>query len=172
MSKKQKRKLLIFTISVICILLIIYITRAKRGEIFDSLSVSLKKGDLEITAYKERGICLFVPGAYYDFCFKKTGDNLRIKIATFRHDDPITIPRNQIHTLDDNITYFFIGWLFGVTSNGGNTWHLWNATKEIENFRENYGFIQAVEINCNGAGSMATNTGIKLYTNNYGISWH
>jgi hypothetical protein len=102
------------------------------------------------------------------------------EITTFRHDDPISFPKENIKILNENIGYFFLGWKYGITTDGGKTWSVWNVTKDLPNCKcENYGLIENVLIEKNGKGKMYFNelgearSGISyLVTEDFGKTWH
>ncbi|MEK6280522.1 MAG: hypothetical protein AABN95_09245 [Acidobacteriota bacterium] len=129
-----------------------------------------------VTAYGEEHS--FVPGAYYSF-EAVNGSNNRVQIMTFRHDDPVPINKNGVVFLDDKIGYVFMGWMYAVTTDGGSTWHVWSADKNLPGWECcNYELIQAVRIAPDGKGTMKLNpipqrSGEvpELYTNDYGRHW-
>ena len=74
---------------------------------------------------------------------------------TFRHDDSVSIPREQVRFVDIQIGYVFMGWMYAVTTNGGDTWSVWNAEKDLPGWECcNYGLIQDVSINSQSMGNM------------------
>ena len=71
------------------------------------------------------------------------------------HDDAIPIPREQIRRATDRIGYFFIGWVYAVTTDGGETWHVWDARKDLPNWQCcNYRLIRDVTLQEDGSGIM------------------
>src|SRR5947209_16599416 len=82
-----------------------------------------------VTAYAEKNS--FVPGAYYSF-EAVDGSNNRREIMTFRHDDPVPINKKGIAFLYADIGYVFMGLLYDVTTDGGSSWHVWSADKDLD----------------------------------------
>ncbi|MBA2340615.1 MAG: hypothetical protein H0V88_09480 [Pyrinomonadaceae bacterium] len=53
----------------------------------------------------------FVPGAYYVFQSAAADSDQWHEIMTFRHDDPVDIPREQVRFANDRVAYVFMGWM-------------------------------------------------------------
>src|SRR5437588_8067284 len=129
-----------------------------------------------VTAYAEKNS--FVPGAYYSF-EAIDGSNNRREIMTFRHDDPVPINKNGIAFLNDDIGYVFMGWMYAVTTDGGSSWHVWSADKDLPGWECcNYRLIQDVHIAPDGTGRMILNPiphrrgeVPELHTTDYGRHW-
>jgi hypothetical protein len=129
-----------------------------------------------VTAYAEKNS--FVPGAYYSF---ETIDdsNHKVQIMTFRHDDPVPINKNGVVFLNDNIGYVFMGWMYAVTTDGGSSWHVWSADKDLPGWKCcNYELIQDVHLASDGTGRMKLNPipqrqgeVPELHTKDYGRHW-
>ncbi|MBK8316561.1 MAG: hypothetical protein IPL01_22115 [Acidobacteria bacterium] len=62
--------------------------------------------------YEENGG--FVAGAYYVFRSAPVGSNNWRDIMTFRHDDPIPIPRDNIRFVNGASRLFSQGWMYAV----------------------------------------------------------
>jgi len=133
---------------------------------------------VKVTAYAEDNN-IFVPGAYYVFSYSAINKKEYIEVMTFRHDDPISIPRENVRFVGDKISYMFIGWKYAVTINSGETWVVWDAKKDWQDWKCcNYSLIKDVEINQDGNGKMYINIISDnrnevpvLYTKNYGQTW-
>ena len=76
---------------------------------------------IRVTAYGEVNAGLDA-GEYYVFESKRIGLNEWHQIMTFRHDDPVPIPHEQIRFVDDQVSYVFMGWMYAVTTDRGSTW--------------------------------------------------
>ncbi len=77
------------------------------------------------------------------------------EIMTFRHDDQVPIPLNQIEFVNERIGFVWMGWKYSVTTDGGDTWSVWDAAKDLSNWECcNYGLISAVEVAADGNGIM------------------
>ena len=129
-----------------------------------------------VTAYAEENS--FVPGTYYFFEYIDAVNNRR-EIMAFRHDDPVEIRSEQVRFINDRICYVYMGWMYAVTTDGGFSWSVWNAEKELPNWQCcNYRLIQSVHIEPDGSGVMNLNPTAgqkgempKLYTGDYGRHW-
>jgi len=118
-------------------------------------------------------------GAYYVFSSAPVGSDAWRAIMTFRHDDPVPIPHEQIRFLNDRIAFVFIGWTYAVTADGGATWSVWDAGRNLPNWQCcNYRLITDVQLNGDGTGTMTLNpipqrSGEvpRLRTNDFGRHW-
>lgn len=125
----------------------------RRGEIIEKWQTENKKFKIRVTAYEEKGAN--VNGAYYVFESGRVGTSAWHEILTFRHDDQPKIPTSQVRFVDDQLGYFFMGWVYAVTTDGGITWSVWDAAKDLSNWQCcNYQLIQNAEISQDGTGSM------------------
>ena len=121
----------------------------------------------------------WLPGAYYVFQSSPPGSNSWRGIMTFRHDDPGSIPRENVRFVDERVGYVFMSWMFAVTTDGGATWSVWNAEKDLPNWDCcNYGLIKEVRIGADGRGVMILNPipqkrgeVPELRTNDFGQHW-
>jgi hypothetical protein len=131
---------------------------------------------LRVTAFREKGIVLPVAGAYYVFEQRRASDEAWKQILIFRSDDALPIPKDQIRAVNDEVVYFFIGWVYGVTSDGGKGWSVWDAEKDLSGWKPaNYKFIKDVQLTAEGRGKMSLNP-IRfdrdtLFTDDFGRSW-
>ncbi|MFL6230476.1 MAG: hypothetical protein ACJ741_17020 [Pyrinomonadaceae bacterium] len=133
---------------------------------------------VSVTAYaQENGG--FVGGAYYVFRSSAVDSTDWREIMTFRHDDPVAIPREQVHFVNKKIGYVFMGWQYGITIDSGFTWLVWSAEKDLPGWQCcNYKLIQDVRIAPDGSGTMRLNpipqrSGEvpELHTKDYGRHW-
>lgn len=98
---------------------------------------------------------------------------------TFRHDDPVPIPREQVRFVNDRIGYVFMGWMYAATTDGGRSWSVWDARKDLPDWSCcNYRLIQDVRMQLDGVGRMTLNPipgrpaeASELETQDYGQSW-
>lgn len=133
---------------------------------------------VKVTAYAEDNGG-FVAGAYYVFRSAAVDSNNWHEIMTFRHDDPVAIPREQVRFVNDKIGYVFMGWQYGVTTDSGSTWSVWQAEKDLPGWQCcNYKLIQDVRIAPDGSGTMRLNPipqrageVPELHTRDYGLHW-
>jgi hypothetical protein len=136
------------------------------------------QGVFDVKAERKLEKCSFVPGAYYVFSSRQGQLENWQEIMTFRHDDPIDISSENIHTVNDKVAFVFLGWKAAVTSDAGMTWNLWSAEKDIVNWRGvNYGLIEKINMLENGNGTMILdpipdrNEPKELYTSDFGKTW-
>jgi hypothetical protein len=98
---------------------------------------------------------------------------------TFRHDDPVPIPRDQVRFVSDQIGFVFMGWMYAVSTDGGKKWSVWNAEHDLPNWECcNYRLITDVTIAGNGSGVMRLSPirdrrgeVPELHTSDYGRHW-
>jgi len=108
---------------------------------------------VRVSAYEEKEAP--VTGAYYLFESTSANSTNWHEIMTLRHDDQPAIPKNQIRFLNDRIGYVFMEWMYAVTTDGGNTWSVWNAIKDVPDWQwSKYGVISDVRIEPDGTGKM------------------
>ncbi len=62
----------------------------------------------------------FVPGAYYVFQSAASGSDQWREITTFRFDDPIDIPRNQVRFANEKVAYVFMIDMYAVTQDNAD----------------------------------------------------
>jgi hypothetical protein len=153
--------------------------RPSMGQRIDSWVTSNKTFQVRIDQHSER-FQIPVAGAYYVFRSAPAGSDRWIEVMTFRHDDPVAIPKTQVRFLNERIGYVFMGWSYSVTTDGGASWRSWSADKDLPNWQCcNYGLIKDVRLEENGKGVMIFNPIPQrsgevpyLQTNDYGQQWH
>ena len=151
--------------------------RSRNGKILDKWETRNNSFRVRVISYAEkRG---FVPGAYYVFESSPVMSDQWREIMTFRHDDPVPIPRNQVRFVSEQVGYIFMGWMFAVTTNGGSDWSVWHADIDLPGWECcNYKLIKSVTILSDGSGEMILSPipGRKgevptLQTKDYGRHW-
>lgn len=118
-------------------------------------------------------------GFYYTFEAKTSGNADWEGIMTLRLEEKVPLQTKQLHTVNDRVAYFSLGWMYAVTIDGGNTWSVWDAQTDIaENSCSNCYQIQNVQINADGTGIMDLNLSAQqdrsvreLRTKDYGKHW-
>lgn len=150
--------------------------RTYKGEVFDQYELGNEGMKLRATAFHEKGLFVPVPGAFYTFESQSASEHAWREIVTFRHDDAIPITRHQMQTLDTGIAYFYIGWLYGVTTDRGRTWSIWDAARDLQGWKPvNYRLIEKVELGRDGGGRMLLRAGQlpyrELVTLDFGRTW-
>jgi photosystem II stability/assembly factor-like uncharacterized protein len=149
--------------------------RGKTIEMWETTNRTFKVG---VTAYAEKNGG-FAPGAYYVFRSARTPSDNWQEIMTLRHDDPVPIPRNQVHFVNDEIGYVFMGWIYAVTTDAGLKWSVWSADKDLPGWQCcNYSLIQDVQVAPDGVGTMKLKPipgrqgeVAELYSRDYGRHW-
>lgn len=93
------------------------------------------------------------------------------------------IPRRQIRFVSDQIGYIFRDSYYMMTTDGGLTWLVWDANRElpVKEFMQQYNLwpaIEDIELQPNGTGKMrlyqyltAREKGPLLLTADYGRHW-
>lgn len=181
---KRVIKVLICCVGVIFLLLAllqIFIPPQFKDEIVDTWESENTPFKIRVNKHIERGG--FIPaataGAYYDFQSATANSDAWSEIMTFRHDDPIEIPRDKVHFADDKVASVFMGWMYAVTIDGGATWRIskmWDFLPKDEKCL--YGCIKGLRIDASGAGEARLNIIASpkdklkiLETNDFGKTW-
>jgi photosystem II stability/assembly factor-like uncharacterized protein len=144
---------------------------------FDTWEVANSKFRIKVVAQEEGG---WVGGARYLFQSASAESNDWHEIMQFRHDDPVLIPREQVHFINDQTAYAFMGWTYAVTTDGGKTWSVWTAERDLPNWQCcNYKLIRDVQLAADGTGKMIFNPVPnrqgevpELRTRDYGRHWN
>ena len=129
---------------------------------------------IRVTQYAEENG--FPTGAYYVFQSANKGSEDYHDIFTYRHDDPVDIPRDQVRFMNDKVAYVFMGWMYAITTDAGDTWSVWNANTDLSKRACcNRGAVKDVRLAPNGSGTMMINVGDNqepdLCTTDYGQHW-
>jgi hypothetical protein len=128
-------------------------TTPRMGAVFETWETANQTFRIRVDAHTEEHA--FLPGAYYVFRSAPSGSNNWRNIMTFRHDDPNLIPRDQIRFVNDRVAFAFIGWMYAVTADGGVTWSVWEAGRDLPDWLCcNYRLINDVQLNADGTGTM------------------
>jgi hypothetical protein len=152
--------------------------RLPMGARVDSWITSNETFQVRIDQHKDH-FQVPVAGANYVFRSAQIGSDKWAEVMTFRHDDPVPIPREQVRFLNDRVGYLFMGWKYAVTTDGGESWRTWTAEKDLPNWQCcNYGLIKDVRLEANGTGVMILNPIPQrsgevpsLHTEDYGQHW-
>jgi photosystem II stability/assembly factor-like uncharacterized protein len=128
--------------------------RPSPGKEIESWETGNNAFNVRITAFSEESGG-FVAGAYYVFRSSQAGANQWHEIMTFRHDDPVPIPREQVRFMQEKTAFVFMGWMYAVTMDGGHAWSVWDASKDLPDWTCcNYSLIRDVKIDGDGSGTM------------------
>ena len=134
---------------------------------------------IRVTANAEGGLG-FVAGAYYVFESARVDSSRWREVMIYRHDDPVPIPRDHVRFLSENIAYLFMGNMYAITTDAGQTWSIWKAPDEIFRGGKYYGYRYPndIEVSVDGKGRMTiepmeARSGPSHYlcTTDYGRSW-
>lgn len=130
---------------------------SQRGKITEAWETANTTFKVRVRRYEEQNGG-FVGGGYYVFESAQLGSDNWGKIMTFRHDDPVPIPREQVRFVNDRIAYAFMGWMYAVTTDAGTGWSVWNAEADLPKWQCcNYALIQNVSVESDGTGLMTLN---------------
>jgi len=148
------------------------------GRVIESWEKSNQTFKVRVDSHAEENT--FVGGAYYVFRSAPSGSDTWREIMTFRHDDPNPIPRDQAQFVNDSVGYVFMGWMYAVTTDGGASWSIWNAEKDLPKWLCcNYGLIASVNLQSDGTGTMILAPIPKrqgevpqLHTKDFGKHWN
>jgi len=176
--KKKVYIIFLIIIGVVClsIFLVYEGLKPRRSDLFDSYLYETE--GFKIKAETRYQSCYLLPlfNAYHDY-YVKTNESDRWRlICTLLFDDPLEIPEDQIVRVSDRITYFYIGWMYAVTTDSGVSWHTWDGNpKSTQLAGTGYGFIDDIRMGADGAGVMSilNKKGklVKLYTKDFGRTW-
>jgi hypothetical protein len=139
--------LLASTLSLSCVIL----TRPHRSTApLETWLRENKAFRIRVTSYEEEDAN--VSGTYYVFESTSKGSAAWHEIMTLRHDDRPDLPKNQIRFLNE---YLFMEWMYVVTTDGGNSWSVWDATRDVPDWEwSKNGIIRDVRIEPDGSGVM------------------
>ena len=149
-----------------------------RGDGLETWETTNDAFRVRITAYNEKGGWVGLPHTYYVFESSPADLDRWREFMMLRHDDQIGIPKEQVRLVNDKLGYVFMGWMFNVTTDGGNTWSVWDNTREIADWNwSDYGRIVDVKIERDGTGTMMlkptdrSRNGRILTTEDFGRHW-
>jgi len=148
-----------------------------RGRVMDHWEVANGSFKIRITEYEEKNPVMLHRFNYvFETSLVATTD-WRELIDTWTDDD-ISIPHDSVRSLSDQIGYVVMGESLASTIDGGKTWSIWDAKKQVPNWQCcNHSFIKDVHIGLDGKGQMVLFprfNGIPattLYTNDFGLNW-
>ena len=155
---RRKQKFLVASIAVISLLAyggykLYWLVTPHRGGAFETKEVAGHSFQIRVTAYDEKGVWL--PGAYYVFESSPIGSNEWREIMSIHADDPNPIPRDVVGIVNEQTGYVYMHNMYAVTTDGGRTWSIWDADKELQNRRDIFSrAIEEVKVAANGTGRM------------------
>lgn len=157
-----------------------FLLAPKRGEIIERWQSGNDAFKIRVTAYSETPSLPGLGGAYYVFESANVGSDNWGEVFTFRHDTPVEIPREHVRLVSGQVGYTFMGWMYAVTTDGGASWSVWDARKDLPHWECcNYNLIKEVDVAPSGAGTMILNPlptrrgeVPSLHTEDFGRHWH
>lgn len=134
---------------------------------------------VKITAYRETGIS--TPGAFFVFRSAPADSDDWRTFLDYRTDDPVSIPQERFHFVNDRTAYFWGYNDFLVTVNGGQSWSQWKPTVPDSGGKTYQWGIKEANIDVDGKGKMKlegydeqSNERItsEIFTENFGQNWN
>lgn len=184
LENRMKR---IIAVLAICIGIVFFIKASpilmlfpppSKGEMLETWETANTPFKIRVDRHAERNGG-FVPGAYYVFQSASADSDQWREIMTFRHDDPVEIPREQVRFASEQVAYVSMSWMYAVTTDGGNSWRvskMWDFLPKDEKCL--YGCIEDLRIDANGAGEARLNIIASpkdklkiLETSDFGKTW-
>jgi hypothetical protein len=119
----------------------------------------------------------FLPGSYIKFQSAVINENSWQDILTVYDEDSNPIPREQMRFINENVGYFFIRSFHAVTTNKGQTWTIYDLSKEAS-YKCSFMLIDEVKMNADGTGEMIVYAHDdekknipKIHTSDFGQRW-
>ncbi len=173
----SRSKMLLVGCACVVVALIagIFFPPSRVGELTERWELAGKTFKIRVSRHSERGFRL-VGGAYYVFESAAAGSESWAEIMRVRHDDPVEIPREQVRFVNERVGYAFMRYNYAVTTDGGVTWSVWDATEDLPHWRRTRANINEVQLAPDGTGTMrltsSTNQEVpELHTGDYGRTW-
>jgi hypothetical protein len=150
---------------------------ASPGAVLETWETQNSTFKIQVISYEERRFN--INGTNYVFEAAAKGSDSWHEIVTFRHDDRPKIPSDQVRFVTEKVGYLYFGWIYAVTNDGGVTWSIWDAKKDLPNWQCcNYNLIHQAQLTTNGSGRMTINQipqregeVPQLHTRDYGRHW-
>lgn len=179
----MKRVIAVLICFVLAILIVKFVPTPEiikshyKAEIVETLETQNTPFRIRINKHIERGgFMAALNGAYYVFQSAASGSDQWQDITTYRFDDPIDIPRNQVRFANEQVGYVFMFDMYAVTQDGGASWKI----SDIDNYLpkdEKCGSIEDLRIDANGVGEVKLKCYAKkdsfkvLETTDFGRRW-
>ena len=136
-------------------------------------------GKITLTAYDIYNV--EPSGRYYTFTVpRKIGDYETTSIIfNILLEEAVPFNPNQVKILSDKIAYVYMGWIYSVTLDGGRAWHLWDAERNLPEWKCcDAGLIRDISISDHGNGIMTLRPDptkpeslVYLRTDDFGQRW-
>jgi hypothetical protein len=151
---------------------------AGRGRVTDNWETANNNFKVRVGAYEEKHP-VTLHRFNYVFQTSTAGANDWREVMDTWMDDDIPIPHDSVRFLSDNVGSISMGEIFAATTDGGRSWSVWDAKKEVPNWQCcNQAFIKEVHIASDGGGEMLLSPGFnqipvtKLHTKDFGMNWN
>lgn len=149
----------------------------RRKKIVETWKTSNGNIKMRVLAYYLEGV---VPaGVYYTFQSFDSDWSEWQSIMTSRHDQSLPIPTDSVVFLTDTTAYAMMGSMYAVTTDGGDTWSVWDAERDFEMGRlSDHWIIGHVGIAASGNGTMKLWASAQpsetfvLHTSDFGRNWN
>ena len=151
---------------------------SSRGRLMDSKEIN--QNGVQIRILKYDGVPPLNFGIH-DACYvfqSRNHEQAWKEFLRFRHDDPIPIPVEQVQVFGPGKALVYIGWMVAVTLDGGATWKVWNAERDLTSWKCcHFRFIKRISMQPNGYGEMTFNRIDRqsefplMTTADYGLHW-
>ena len=166
------------TLFAIFLLSVCFFVPPHKGEVIDSWQSVDRPQAIRIDVHQER--CGgFLPGVIVCFWSRPDASSPWSLIMERRNDDPIPPPSNQVRLVTDTMAYCYFATTFASTTDGGTTWHAWEARERLPHDSDVVtGGIDAVNIASDGQGVMMIEQHgpkglwhLRLTTADFGATW-
>ena len=185
---KRRRILVIASIGLVLVLAfflapvvltrLIFGSGGGRGRVMDNWEAHNNGFKVRVIVYEEKDP-VTLHRFNYVFQTSPAGANDWREVMDTWMDDDIPIPHDSIRFLSDNVGYISMDEIFAATTDGGRSWSVWDAKKEVPNWQWcNQAFIKEVHIASDGRGEMLLSPGFnqipvtKFNTKDFGMNWN
>ena len=148
---------------------------ASKGEKMETWETTNAPFKIRIDRHAERNGG-FVPGAYYVFQSATSDSDAWREITTYRFDDPINIPRENVRFANEKVAYVFMIDMYAVTEDGGASWNIYDIDDYLPKDSK-CGYIEDLQVDENGIANVKLkcyaelNSFKALETNDFGKTW-
>ncbi len=149
---------------------------SQENSILDRWQTSNAVFEIRVTEYEEKHFPL--SKFRYVFEASRRGSPGWREFMTARTDNDMPIPSKQVRFLSDRAAYLFMMDKYAITTNGGDSWSVWEANQATPNLQyPGQSFIKDVKVEPDGSGilQLAFQLGeekVKQFrTEDFGHSW-
>ena len=130
-----------------------------RGDAIETWETTNNSFKIRITVFDERGVWVGLAHSYYVFESASVNSDIWREFMMLRHDDRPKIPKDQVRFVNESIGYVFMEWMYGVTTDGGKSWSIWDLKGDMSDPHLSFGAIKDVRIERDGTGNDVTRVG-------------